>query len=486
MKKNVGNITLIIIIIAAFFYTETKAQNFNDALRLSEPGLGFNARALGMGNAYVGISDDYSATFFNPAGLGLVKKMEIAGGLNYNKYNNDALFFGSSTDYSNSSTKLDQLSFTFPFPTIRGSMVFSIGYSKIKDFNQAVSFDGFNSTNTSMIRDLALSNDDVAYDLGLSYPVYDDQGNYLYDDTNIMGNLQQSGTILSKGRLGKWSFAGAVEISKDVFIGGSFNILSGGFNRSREYYEEDVNNVYQGLVDPDDNRTSNFQRFYFNDVIDWDISGWDFNVGLLYQFAGMGRWGVSMKFPTSYNIREIYLVNGSSDFANGQGFDLDTYESEIEYSISSPFEFSSGISYNFRPLIISGSVTFIDYTQMEFDNDGDLDFQSIYQNNRDIKDLFRSVINWKLGAELIVPSTNLRLRGGFMMDPSAYDGDPSERDKKYLTGGIGFLSDEAFSFDLAYVYGWWKDIGDNYGTNVSRFNQDIKFHNLIFTVSHRF
>ena len=41
--------------------------------------------ALGMGNAFNALSDDASASYFNPAGSGLIKKMELSGGLSFNK-----------------------------------------------------------------------------------------------------------------------------------------------------------------------------------------------------------------------------------------------------------------------------------------------------------------------------------------------------------------------------------------------------------------
>ena len=47
------------------------AQYAEDALRYSQLGLGVGARQLGMGNATVGRVDDYSALFWNPAGLAL-------------------------------------------------------------------------------------------------------------------------------------------------------------------------------------------------------------------------------------------------------------------------------------------------------------------------------------------------------------------------------------------------------------------------------
>ena len=71
----------ITLFFLAFAQNEVYSQNTNDALRLAYSGLGSNARALGMGNSYIGLSDDASAAFFNPAGFGLIKKIEFSGGL---------------------------------------------------------------------------------------------------------------------------------------------------------------------------------------------------------------------------------------------------------------------------------------------------------------------------------------------------------------------------------------------------------------------
>ena len=53
------------------------SQNYNDALLLSQPGLYSDARALGMGNSFSSLSNDFAGVLFNPAGIGLMKKGEI-------------------------------------------------------------------------------------------------------------------------------------------------------------------------------------------------------------------------------------------------------------------------------------------------------------------------------------------------------------------------------------------------------------------------
>ena len=129
MFKHVAKKIIILLCIIVIDSSFINAQNVNDILRVAIPGLGSNARALGMGNSYIALSDDGSASFFNPAGLGLLKRLEFTGGLNYSGFDNDVNFFSNSTSYSNSNTKLNRLSFSFPFPTLRGSLVFGLSVS---------------------------------------------------------------------------------------------------------------------------------------------------------------------------------------------------------------------------------------------------------------------------------------------------------------------------------------------------------------------
>ncbi len=477
--------TLIFVMI--LFLISLQAQNFNDALRLSTPGLGSSARTLGMGNAFTAVGDDFSATIFNPAGLGLIKTLEFSGGIGHVSFNNDASFFNTNTKTDISNTSLRQAGFVFPFPTVRGSMVFAIGYNKLKDFNRSVKFDGFNNGNNSYIQDLTSVNDDIAYNLGLSYPLYDNSANYLKDTTRINGMLNQSGTILEEGGIGAWALSGAVEAAPDFYVGATLNLFSGSYKRDREYYEDDTQNKYGAnfLLDPNEPITADFNTFYLNDIIEWDISGWDFKVGFLYNIKDIARVGASVKFPTMFTLKEQYYVRGASYFANDGGYDVDpAVNDEYEYDINTPYEFTGGGSINIYSLIVSAEAQVIDYTEMEFTDGLPKSYTS--DKNKEIKDIFRTVLNLRAGLEYNVPVGNIRLRGGFIYHPSPFDRDPTDFDKKYLTGGIGFIASSRVAVDVGYAYGWWKNIGDNYSFNVSRTYQDINQHNFILSIGYRF
>ena len=421
----------------------------------------------------------FSSGVFNPAVFALAEKSVISGGFFYNNFDNDVTFMNSPSNFSNSSNHLSQLGIAVALPTVRGSMVFALGYSKMKDFNNTVKFDGFNGGNTSMIQDLTSVNDDIAYDLNLSYPIFDgDQ--WLYDETIIDGNLNQSGTLLDKGGIDNWNLSGAVEIARNLYVGAALNIYSGSFRRERDYYEDDTRNRYNQPTSPD-NLSDDFQAFQFSEQIDWDLTGWDMKFGLVYSFDRSSKFSAVIKLPTQYTITEEYIVEAYSDFAD-ISYSIEPYVSEIEYDIKTPFELAGGYSYSIAGLTLGAQAKLVDYTQMEFSDGLTLSHRS--DNNKLIKENFRTVLDYSVGAAYELPYPELSLRAGFIYAPSAYKNDPSDFDKKYLTLGLGFVASKVLAVDLAYVYGWWQTYGDNYGYDVSRTNQEITRNNIVLSLSY--
>ena len=483
--SNCGKVLALLFICSSFVYS----QGIPDALRLGFSGLGANARALGMGNAYIGLSDDASAAYYNPAGFGLLKRLEFSGGIDYSTYSNDATFFNNTTNYSSSETRLDRLSFAFPFPTVRGSLVFGISYHNTKDLTGALKFNGFNSANNSLIQVL---NQDTYYD-SQGYPY-----NIPYDlrltDTNLVtpinGNLNQSGTILNTGSTNNWTFSGAIEAAQNLYLGLNLNIITGSYNSNNDYYEDDTHNIYQGPIYTGDNPPpADFQTFYLNRILNWDISGWSAKAGLIYQFNDYGRFGLTVQFPKYYTVKETFTISGKSYFANYiNPFILpQDYNSNVKYEIVSPYEFSAGFSANLKGFIFSAEGTAIDYSQLKFDNPQNFSSPNdLLSVNKDIVDQLRAVLNYNVGVEYTVPTVGLRLRTGFFVQPSPYKGDPSSYNRKYFTLGAGILAQETLGLDIAWAHGWWSTIGDNYGSGVSRTYQNIKYDKIMLTATYRF
>jgi len=459
------------------FSSFISAQNYNDAIRLGLPGLGSNARALGMGNAFNALSDDASAAFFNPAGFGLLKRIEFSGGLSFTNFDNTTTFFGNQTKDNTTNTSLNRVSFALPLPTYQGSLVFALSYYNTKDFTSVVKFNGFNPSNTSKIQ--SLLDTDIPYDLYLT------DNNY---NTIINGNLNQSGDILNSGGIDHWTLSGAIEVQKNLFIGGNLTIISGNFESVNDYYEDDTKNIYQGETAAGEPQTTDFRTFYFNNTLKWDIGGWNAKLGFLYQFEDLARFGVTVQFPKTFTINEEFLVSGSSEFGTGQIYKLDSdyYSDKVAYNSKTPFEITGAFAVNSKGIILSAEATLIDYSQLKFSKPDGLTSAYISEKNKEIKDVLTATFNFNLGAEYTIPTIGLRIRGGFITQPSPFKEDASDFNHKYLTGGLGFIANGTVGIDLAYAYGWWKDISDNYGSNVSRTFQDIKVHTVMLTTTYRF
>ena len=101
--------------------------------------VGSGARALGMGGAFIAVADDATAASWNPGGLVQLERPEasIVGDFSYRE---EALSSASQPEVGNRSTldttRLNYLSFSFPFFVLDRNMVVSANYQRLYDFDR--------------------------------------------------------------------------------------------------------------------------------------------------------------------------------------------------------------------------------------------------------------------------------------------------------------------------------------------------------------
>ncbi len=480
-----------------------EAQFVEDALRLGAPGLSVGARSLGLGTAYTGVADDFSAAYWNPAGLGQIRLNEVSFGLSnlsfgnkstlFNSFRDTNTFFGNNTSTTNSSTNLNSAGLVYAVPTERGSLVFALGYGRQSDFTAGSSFNGFNPRNSivqSWAANGALPPPDSTIAEQLALAVVDTLTGRFYSP--IGDSLTQSGRVFEGGGINFFTVAGSIEAAQNVYLGLTLNFISGSYSYRRNYFETDANNIYQGRFPYD------LSQISVTENLETDISGFNAKLGFLYAPTPNSRVGLTVKTPSWVTARETFTSSAASDFYTGlpNHLAVDFPVAKNEYDVKTPFSFSGGFSVTENIVTLVGDLEYTDWSQLEFSSSGT--FSSAFNDyllglNSTIKDTLQATVNLRGGIEVALPKTDISLRAGFAYLPSAYRFESSSNAQKYITAGIGFLLDNSIALDLGYAHGFWdvshvvyKGQNQNRNSFSTETSEQIRTNTLIATFAYRF
>ena len=487
---------MIVLMMMVFQVQLVNAQYAEDVLRFSQFGSSVGARSQGMGNTVVGVADDYSALFGNPAGLSQQKDFEFSVGLSRLGYGNDATFFGNKTTDNTNAINLNNLGLVYPIATSRGGLTFAFGFGRVANYGSGASFDGFNPS-SSIIRsfspyagtqfedfDLLTLSKQGADDLlnnHLPFKLYlaDTANDYLYPV--LTDSVQQTARILEGGGMNHWSFGGGIDIAPNLSLGVTLNFATGSYSYDREFTESDSRNIYKSSY----GFPYNFNSWTYTSTIKSDITGFNALFGLMYRNPGKYRIGATVRIPTSYEITETYTDDGVSKFDDGFSASA-TSGGHTTYKVTTPLVLSGGISV--QPLdwlLLAGDAEYTDWTQMEFTTDN----TDLIQENRNIKKWMRETWNFRGGAEATIFNWGLVLRAGIESKPSPWKGDPSSYDQLIYTGGFGIYIDGSSTLNASVAIGQWNTFRDNYSWGsipASRTSEAITTQTINLTFSHRF
>jgi len=151
LLKRVGITGLIVL----SFAIHSNAQDLSDALRPFIGVSGLGARALALGGAYTAVSNDYTATFWNPAGLTQINKSSVYSSMGHLMHDADISYDGKPASVIEGSyTNLNALGAAIKVPTYRGSLVWAFGWNTLYSFeNSFTAHSGESDLNVDLIED---------------------------------------------------------------------------------------------------------------------------------------------------------------------------------------------------------------------------------------------------------------------------------------------------------------------------------------------
>ncbi len=410
------------------------AQTTQEAVNMMEDPQGVGARAQAMGNSYAGVADDYSALYWNPAGLTQISTSQMSGDFYHLQFNNNANFIGNNTISNETFSRLNSLGFAYKFPTVQGSFVLAFGMNRFKDFDDFLHFQGFNRQSN-----------------GITFELEDTEGNlndYYFDQ-----DLMQAETIFNQGHLTAWSLGGGLAMSPNFSLGATIHFIGGKGEYMFDLFQEDVNNVYTQFP-------ADIESYELHQRIDSRYSGIGMTVGGLFEVTRDLNMGFSIDLPTNIKVMETFSENDAIIFDDGYEDALDYGISEWEYVVKYPAKLTGGVSIDFGQILLTASAEYRDWTQVRFDKSDDYPYPSDYDEllaeNTYFKEEFRDVLSWSAGGELRVPGTRLKLRGGYRIVPSPLINADNTLDKTYYSGGFGADLDRKTTLDVSYTRGFWK------------------------------
>lgn len=435
-----------------------------DAIKYSQNFPSITARSMSMGGAFTSLGGDFSSSYLNPAGLGLYRSSEfsISPGLGYSavesQYNSSQIFRDNKYQFM-----FGNFGYVGNYTSGRENRLvsasYAVGYSRMNNLNSNTYISGTNEDNS-------LSDYFVAYANGIEPEDLDPFYERLAFDTYIIDTvpgtvdeyfpnvplpIQQRKTIDSRGGVGEWSFALGLNFSNIFYAGLGMGIHQLRYNQTivhSEFDEDDLND---------------FSNFSFTEDLDVRGTGFNFKVGMMVRLMKIIRIGGSVHLPTFYKISEEYYNTlhaeydeelpefGNKLIHNAKPTDTEGYEipaGVFDYRLNTPLRIMGGASVQIGTFgIIAADVEFVDYGSMRLRAiDSYTDFE---EANNEIENIYRSVVNLKLGGEFRFGNFSVRAGGGYY--PSPYRSGEINQNANYaeLTTGLGYRDKNIF-IDLGF------------------------------------
>lgn len=448
------------------------AQYAGDALRFSQTNYGSSARFKGLGNAQTSLGGDISSIGGNPAGLGMFTRSEFSITPEFNNTGSKSNYFGQNSNSTKNSFNLNQAGIVWYNPVIRPkgsnldqgivSFVWGIGYNRNNDFSQRVSFAGKNPNNSlgDYFAEQANNTGQTHQNLpvGLGQLGYD---NFLINETSP-GVYQKANSNLNNnqyynqtrwGSTSEFNFAGSMNISNQVYIGASIGFVTMHYDYDSNFSEMGslTSTPHELPADPKVGDTYTASYLQSQTTRGNGING---RIGIIYKPINEFRIGASFQTPTWMHVEDTYSEAVNTLYNPGNSlYRPDQNNYVFQYTLRTPMKTSVGASLIIAGNgLLTGDVDFVNYSSIKLSTTTDyntIDDRSVLNNNnQDVKDFYKSAVNFRVGGEYKIDP--ITLRAGFGLNGTPYKQDPDNQAQvKYYSAGLGYRINQYY-VDLAY------------------------------------
>ncbi|WP_421775202.1 hypothetical protein [Gracilimonas sp.] len=438
----------------------TSFQNL--ALQFTQSNITANSSPImpSVANAY-----GHGSYIDNPASMALMRNSEFSLSFYRQDVSSESFYLGNNVDSESDLNKIGNIGLTYRLPTIEGSMVIGVGYSRLISENQTFRFSGRNSDNTitdsfldegNEFHDLAF--DTYAIDWGDVDQTYLESVFRIGFEPGTFPGINQDGKIGSETMSGEYSAFFATEFRRNLFVGISAGYMPGDFDYERNFLEIDSRNDYDG----DFIEGSDINDILVRNQLDSEFSVWNFRGGVLYQFNGGINAGLSYVLPSDLEVSELFYYSIQTTLDdNSEPFFAEIEPSgSFRYRIRKPGVLRIGFDYEFKKRIrFAVSAEYIDYRNISFDFVSDRDARltdvEFWRNEQQSQNHFaennnNAVLNMKAGADISI-TENLKSSLGYTYLPGKSKLEHSDTHEFSGVLYVGILNNLLLNISGAYL-----------------------------------
>jgi long-subunit fatty acid transport protein len=419
------------LLVFALTFSLAQGQNYIKDMNF----LGGGARALGMGGAYFGISDEPSAALWNPAGLTQISKPQTDFSFYFYRpeikystaletssdsvYGRPYSFPGEtySEKYNETKSKLPFASVAIPFKISQQQFVGGVSFQRVSEIydNHILKIIDFKTEGSLGHLD--------------SVPYLTDRVENLFGSLNAI-SLSLAGKVI-----------------QGFSLGATLNIYGGNYTYNAYQYVQLGRDSIPGYPD-DTTKSGNDSLLYLHPLIKADFSGVSINLGAMYEWQKL-RIGAVAKLP--YTLKEKQDVQYLADIIYDHPPAAYYSDALREYPFALlftdrkwkiPFFYGLGASYQpIQNLTLAADIEFRDFSKIKLSYQAtpfltDTTDTVPYDPNTPFKEVkmgdWQKTTQFRIGGEYVINTKygNIPLRAGYRNDPKYFT--ESENDTTYI------------------------------------------------------
>ena len=490
--------SIIFIMAIALSAFSSFAQEPADALRYSWYVQSGTARQQAVGGAMGSLGGEISATFVNPAGLGLYRTGDFVFTPGYYFLNNKSTYLGRTEKEKKNYFNFGTTGFVIDGGSRNNRWhAYSLAVNRTANFGNNILYRG--ETNQSSysqkfleeIRNANLKDPNAVaqnYPFGtsLAFNTYwidtvggGTSGNYQFQTrAPIATGLLQQNAIETKGGITEIALAGATNFNNKLLIGGTIGLPILYYKREATFFEADAT----------ENTNNKFDFASFTESLTTNGIGINIKAGLLYKPTEYVRLGLAIHSPTYYGLTDKYDASVTANTESYQG-ELTQRPSDagagtpatFKYTLFTPYRVIGSASYVLREIqdvrkqkgFLTADIEYVNYKFSSFHaNDGSSADQSTKDYfkslNKAVDNAYKGAFNFRAGGELKFTTVMVRLGAAYYGNP--YKNLNGEKGNRFqLTGGLGYRN-KGFFVDIAYVHTISKDVHFPYRLQYTAFS----------------